>query len=326
MNFITELKRQLFYLLEKTNFGEGLVFFIKKRLGKLPEIDLTFPTSVNLEISSICNLSCVHCPSHHKSFKSRSKVHGLMKIEVFNKAMDEIDSHGTTRLALHKDGEPLLHPEIITILSRVKQHQPHYVTLITNAHFLTDEMGDAILNNRIDNIIFSIGAATHSFYEKIKGAGFDKMIDNILRFLKKREDFHPAPTVTVQIISLHEYPEMKEEIRQFIRFWKGKSVTVRIFDKLNWGVFDIAHDSVKRYPCPSLWRDLFVHWDAKVSACCIDWDQSLEVGDFNEHTLAEIWSGHKIQQYRQAHINKQFASLSLCEKCNFWSKISRIDL
>ncbi|HLN52398.1 MAG TPA: radical SAM protein [Lentimicrobium sp.] len=302
-----------------------MVFLIKKKLGKLPVVDLTFPTSINLEISSLCNLSCMHCPSHLPLFKNMVKSHGLMKMEVFNKAMDEIDSHGTTRLALHKDGEPLLHPQIMTILNRVKKNQPHIVTLITNAHLLTDEICDAILKGRIDNIIFSIGASGEDFYKKIKGDGFDLVINNILRFLEKRENFNPAPTVTVQIVNLPEYPEMKAEIRQFKQFWKRKPVRVKVFDKLNWGIFDSEEEQLKRYPCPSLWRDLFVHWDAKVSACCIDWDQSIIVGDLKQQTMAEIWKGDKIRSYRSAHLKNQFSDIPLCEKCNFWSKISRLE-
>lgn len=326
MNFFPELKSIFFHFLEKTNVGKDLVFIVKKKLGKLPIVDLTFPTSINLEISSLCNLSCVYCPSHLPSLKQMAKTHGVMKKEVFNKAMDEIDSHGPMRLALHKDGEPLLHPHILDILSRVKQNQPHYVTLITNAQLLTDEISEAILNYHIDSIIFSIGAASSSFYEKIKGKGFELVIENILRFLKKRDVFHPVPLVNVQIINLPEYPEMKSEIELFRKYWKDKPVVVRVFDKLNWGVFDSKEIKIKRYPCPSLWRDLFVHWDGKISACCMDWDQSLSLGNLNEQTLTEAWNGVKIKAYRQAHLNNQFTMLPLCEKCNFWNTITRLDM
>lgn len=326
MNPFPELKDKIFYFLTKTNAGEGLVFYVKKTLGKLPVVDFNFPTSINLEITSLCNLTCIHCPSHLPSAKKRIKLHGLMKMDIFNKAMNEIDSHGITRLALHKDGEPLLHPEILTILSRVKQNQPHFVTLITNGHLLTDEIADAILMNRIDSILFSIGAASRSFYEKVRGSGFERVSDNILRFLKNRENFQPAPTVTVQIINLPEFPEMEAEIRQFKKVWKGKPVIVMVYDKLNWGIFDSGVGKIKRYPCPSLWRNIFVHWDGKVSACCIDWDQSLGIGDLSEQTIAEIWSGAEIKAYREAHVNKDFTALHLCRHCNYWSTVSRLDM
>jgi radical SAM protein with 4Fe4S-binding SPASM domain len=321
-----EIKDKLFYFLENTDIGEGLVVYVKKKLGRLPVVDLSFPTSINLEITSLCNLSCIHCPSHLSSAVKNRKPHGLMTMGLFSKAMDEIDSHGITRLALHKDGEPLLHPEILTILSRVKQNQSHFVTVITNGQLLTDEISDALLNNHIDSIMFSIGAASRSFYEKVRGSGFELVSDNIQRFLKKCEKYQPQPIVTVQIINLPEFPEMEAEIRQFKNFWKRKPVTVMVYDKLNWGLFDSDVSKIERYPCPSLWRNMFVHWDAKVSACCIDWDQSLVIGDLNEQTIAEIWSGDEIRAYRQAHVNKHFSAYKLCKRCNYWSTISRLDM
>jgi len=326
VNRFPELKDKIFYFLEKTNVGVELVFQVRKKLGRLPVVDFTFPTSINLEITSLCNLSCVHCPSHLSSAAKNPKSHGLMTMGLFNKAMDEIDSHGITRLALHKDGEPLLHPEILTILSRVKQNQPHFVTLITNGQLLTNEISDALLNNHIDSILFSIGAASRSFYEMVRGSGFELVLDNIQKFLKRREKFQPQPIVTVQIINLPELPEMEAEIRQFKKFWEREPVTVMVYDKLNWGLFDSAVSKIKRYPCPSLWRNLFVHWDAKVSACCIDWDQSLVIGNLNEQTIADIWSGDEVRAHRQAHVNNQFSVYKLCKRCNYWSTISRLDM
>lgn len=325
MNILSELKGQLVYFLEKTNIGQAIVFFVKKKLGKLPAIDLNFPTSVHLEISSLCNLSCIHCPSHLPQYKEWGKTHGIMQLGLFNRAMDEIDQRGVTRLALHKDGEPLLHPEINTILNRVKKNQTHYVTLITNGHLLTDEVADAILDNHIDSIIFSIGAASASFYEKVRGKGYEKVLDNISSFLNKREEFHHKPAITVQIINLPEFPEMKTEIEKFKQFWKGKPVKVMVFEELNWGVFDTCEASIDRYPCPSLWRNLFVHWDGKVSPCCMDWNQSLTLGNLNNQSLAEIWTGEKIKDFRKAHLKNEFAALPLCGNCNYWCTVTRLE-
>ncbi len=318
------LKNNLTHYLEKTNIREELVFQVKKALRRLPAVDLRFPTSVNLEISSLCNLACVHCPSHLHSTIKNIKSHGLMSMALFNKAMDEIDANGTIRLALHKDGEPLLHPEIVTILHRVKQNVPHFVTLITNGQLLTDEITDALLINHIDSIIFSIGASSRPFYEKVRGSGFELVLDNIRRFLLKIEKHQIKPRVTVQIINLPEFPDMKEEIERFKKFWEGKPVSVMVYEKLNWGVFNSGIAKMHRYPCPSLWRNLFVHWDANVSACCIDWDQSLVVGDLNENTISGIWSGDKIRALRKAHVDHEFSAYKLCRQCNYWSTISRL--
>lgn len=319
------LKDQLFHVLTKTRYGEQLVFFFKKMAGRLPVVDLSFPLSVSIELSSVCNLSCVHCPSHLPSLSFRAKPHGMMKLSLFYKAMDELDEHGPMALALHKDGEPLLHPDILKILGRVKQGRPHHVTLITNGHFFSEGIQEAVLREGIDEVLFSIGAASTSFYEKIRGEGFDRIVGNIIRFIGEVKRYHPGPQVTVQIVRLPEYWETEYEIREFCRFWGEKGVHVMVYDKLNWGVFESPASRIRRYPCPSLWRTLFVHWDGKISACCIDWDQSLSIGNLKDQTIASAWSGDMLRNQRQLHLNGQFGSLELCRTCNFWSTVSRVD-
>jgi radical SAM protein with 4Fe4S-binding SPASM domain len=322
---VAQSARQSFFdFLTKTDAGNRLMFSGRRVLGRLPVIDYGFPASISLETSGICNLGCIHCPSHHPYFALRAKKGELMPLSLFSRLMDEIDAHGTRILSLHKDGEPLLHPHIIGILDRVKKNQDHKVTLITNGHFLSAEIGQAILKSRIDIVLFSIGAGSRTFYEKVRGAGYVTVIDNIQRFLELRKYSAWKPAVIVQIICLPEYPEMKEEIRHFRKFWKNREVEVNVYDKLTWGILEAEPVKIKRYPCISLWRNIFINADGKASACCIDWDESLVIGDANRQTIAETWAGEKIRELRRIHREKNEDTLSLCRTCNYWSTVSRL--
>ncbi|PLX32354.1 MAG: hypothetical protein C0600_02880, partial [Ignavibacteria bacterium] len=105
--------------------------------------------------------------------------HGHMNLDLFQRLMDEIDAHGARHIALHKDGEPLLHPDIISMLERVKARHEHHVYLTTNAQRMEPNVIDAILRARIDTVNFSIGAASEEFYGKVRGCGFKRVIENI---------------------------------------------------------------------------------------------------------------------------------------------------
>jgi radical SAM protein with 4Fe4S-binding SPASM domain len=61
-----------------------------------------------------------------------------------------------------------------------------------------------------------------------------------------------------------------------------------------------------------------VNSDGKVSACCIDWNQQLLIGDVNLQSIAEIWKDKPLQKLRQMHINHKEKELPLCDKCNYW--------
>ena len=59
--------------------------------------------------------------------KASHRKYEHMDIDQFDQLMDEIDQWGERLVALHKDGEPLLHPKILYILDRVKKNINHNI-------------------------------------------------------------------------------------------------------------------------------------------------------------------------------------------------------
>jgi len=260
-----------------------------------------------------------------KEFKGEVRRFGIMEPDLFEKLMSEIDKHGCRRIALHKDGEPLLHPKIIQILERVKRNNNHIVYLTTNAHKLTDEVSKALLSNKIDVVNFSIGAASKEFYEKVRGKNFEKVINNILHFLDLRKQSEWKPRVLVQIINLPQFQEMKSEIKKFRKFWSKFDVEIQEWENLTWGIFDYKDAGKKRYPCYSLWESMVVNSDGLVSACCMDWRQKLITGNTNNQKMQEIWKGKQLRGLREIHIENKEKELSACATCNYWAWQERLD-
>lgn len=310
--------------LNSSNAGRELLFLYKKYADKIPTIDMNFPELISLEIASSCNLSCVHCPPHLREYKDEVRKFGIMDMQLFEKCMDEIDENGNRSIALHKDGEPLLHPKIIEILERVKKNNEHTVYITTNAHPLKENISEAILKNKIDVVNFSIGAATEEFYNKVRGKNFNKVIDNIKLFLELREKSEWKPKVLVQIIDLPKFPEMKNEIKAFKKYWSAYNVQIQEWKELTWGVFESEESNIKRYPCYSLWESTFINSDGKSSACCMDWQQKLLTGDANIATIKEIWHGELQNKLRKMHIEKRENELPICPTCNYWSWQARL--
>ncbi len=318
------IQKNIIQSLSNSSFGHEFIYQAKKVTGRLPEPDYDFPQHISLEISSFCNLSCVHCPPQSPDYKEYHRKKGNMDISLFDRVMEEIDLQGSRHIALHKDGEPLLHPEISYILKRVKKNQNHIVYLTTNAHRLTSHIGKEILENQINVINFSIGAHSEKFYNKVRGRGFARVIKNIHAFLEFVKASDWKPDILVQIINLPEFEEMKEEIRKFKEYWSSYDVGLQIWEKLNWGIFETKQTKIKRYPCYSLWKYIFVNSDGSASPCCMDWKQDLLVGDANTQTISEIWQDSQIKELRQKHINGQENSIPICDKCNYWSWLPRI--
>lgn len=312
------MKEQLISILRKSGTGNRLFYGVKKIMGRLPVPDMNFPELISLEVSSICNLSCIHCPPQLRQFKDERRKHTHISFDLFCRMMDEIDKYGNRRIALHKDGEPLLHPQIAGILKRVKQNRRHIVYLTTNAHFLTKEISDEILRNKIDVINFSIGAASDDFYKKVRGKNYPQVIENIQYFLKAASENSFKPKVIAQIINLPELEGMNEEIERFKEMWKSFNVEVSVWDKLSWGVFDDNAKFGYRYPCYSLWDSFYVNSNGVVTACCMDWKQELVLGHADESTIAEMWKGELLKNLRMSHLSKQNELPGACVECNYW--------
>lgn len=314
-----EIKKIISSSLRSSNIGREILFQYKKLAGKIPNPDMEFPELISLEVASSCNLSCIHCPPYLKEFKDEVRKFGIMDFELFNKLMDEIDNNGKRSIALHKDGEPLFHPKIIEILQRVKKNKNHTVYVTTNAHPLKENVSAAILENKIDVVNLSIGAASEEFYQKVRGKNFNKVIDNIKLFLELREKSNWKPKVLVQIIELDQFPEMQNEIDAFKKYWSHFDVELQIWKQLTWGVFENKDVQIKRYPCYSLWDSTFINSDGKASACCMDWQQKLLTGDANQNSIKEIWQSDLQKNLRKMHIEKRENDLPVCPTCNYWS-------
>lgn len=65
---------------------------------------------------------------------------------------------------------------------RTKQVRTHHATLITNGHFFPEEIQEAVLLGGINDVLFSVGAASFSFYKKVRGDRFDRVMDSIPQF------------------------------------------------------------------------------------------------------------------------------------------------
>jgi radical SAM protein with 4Fe4S-binding SPASM domain len=252
-----------------------------------------------------------------ESYKTLVRNHNNIDINLFNKIMVEIDIQGKRQIALHKDGEPLLHPNIIEILARVKRNNQHTVYLTTNGHLLKADIIHSILENKIDVINFSIGAESEEFYSKVRGRGFKKVISNIKSFLTSIEKSIWKPKVIVQIIDLKEYEEMNEEIIAFKKFWDNYDVEIEVWKKLTWGTFENIKFSY-RYPCYSLWNSFNINSNGIVTACCMDWKQDLIIGNSEDKTIEEIWKDNLLNNLREKHVLGEEESIEMCINCNYW--------
>ncbi len=77
-----------------------------------------FPLTLSVETSSLCNLNCRMCPSR----KGSNVEKGNMTFYTFLKIINEFSfKRPQSSLILHKDGEPFMNPNLLSMIEYVKK-------------------------------------------------------------------------------------------------------------------------------------------------------------------------------------------------------------
>jgi len=302
----------------KRYFQEGTLSFFKSSLIE-EAIKNRSLLMLNIEPTNDCNLSCMVCPR-----KKSKRIVGYMDFGLFKKVIDDIKKIGSVViLNFHKDGESLLHPQIIDMIRYAKHSGvAEIIHMNTNALLLDLDMSKRLLDSGIDDITFSIDANTRETFRRLKGKDMLLQVENNIKsFVDLRRSLGlDKPFVRSKIM---EFELNREEVGSFMEKWKTIVDEVQITEVHDWSEAIRNVVTVKnpldRFPCIFLRYSLAINWDGSVSLCCVDWDCETFAGNVKDSSLKEIWLGNIMKGYRRTHIEGNFEKIPLCDKCKIWS-------
>lgn len=277
--------------------------------------DPVLPKRIGVEITDRCNMNCKRCPA--KKITTESDI----SLNIIKKITDEINGAIIPReFALHKMGEPLLNKDLNKISEMIKSaNRKNKIFLATNGVLLSKSF-DILLSGKIDVVEISLSAVRSDTFFKNKG--FDSLHElesDIKELINLRDNYYKnKPHIILQIIKTID---TLGEIDEFIQKWSSYPVKLNVTMEENWKGYckntytDSWVKGIERYPCHYLWAYPQINVDGSVSACPTDWDKKLLIGDIRKETLKNIWTGEKINRFRQMHINKEYGP---CKDCNSW--------
>jgi len=291
---------------------------LKNLLKRRRELHPDFPTRINVEPTSACNMNCNICPRH----KTTKKV-GHMDFELFCRIIDQIAPHPQAEIRFHKDGEPLLHSRILDMIAYARGKAPrNTLDMATNGLLLSGDKARGLIEAGLDVLLVSINAAKAETYRIIRNSDeFERVRQNVIDFVELKKQMNASkPLVKLQLVVTDE---TRGEIDQFKSMWAPYDVHPVLAPYINWGgeVSDAAPlpDFRHRYPCNFLWNVFSIDWDGEATFCNVDYSKLGVVGRLTDETIKEIWKGEKMEHYRRLHLEDQFAEPPLCGRCNYWS-------
>jgi len=278
-----------------------------------------FPLYLLIEPTSICNLRCIMCFQIDKTFGGEKSFMGRMDLELFKNVIDQAHEGGTKAITLASRGDPTLNKNLGSMLEYMKGKFLE-VKLNTNGILLNDELSRSILANEVTDLVFSIDSYERENYEEIrKKAKFDKVVANIKRFMKIRDEEFPDHRTTVRVSGVKV--DQKQNKDKFNDFWAqlvDYNALVEIQER--WDTYNNSPlPSEMLLPCGDLFERMYIWWDGKVNPCDVDYKSTLEVGDVSQESIKDIWNGSKYSALRRKHLQGLRGEYSVCAKCDAWT-------
>ena len=271
------------------------------------------PVEYIVETTAKCNLYCPMCPREtHKQPKED------MPDQIFERLVQGAARTGEHMMLIGL-GEPFMDRKIF---DRIEFCQRHGVAtlLSTNGTFLDEAMAQRLLDSSLQHITLSFdGASKETFEYYRKGARFEKVRDNFVRFCRMKHARGAKLQIVVQMVRM---PGNTHEVRDFLRFWSQIEGVdqVRIKeDETNLvqpGKSPRATSLTRR--CHYLWRGaMYVKHDGRVFPCCQSYALDGEpVGDLREQPLEDIFNSDEMRRLRRAHTQGRAVEIDMCARCS----------
>ncbi|MBF0323939.1 MAG: radical SAM protein [Alphaproteobacteria bacterium] len=317
-------------LYELCNVGDS-----RHKMANLPD----FPRMIDIELTNLCNFRCLMCPTGNRSMQ---RDQGFMADEVFYKVLEDIRGRNIA-LRFIRWGEPLMHPNLLPFL-RAAKAQGVLLHLNTNGSHLTEEIAQALLDIQVDSIKFSFQGVDQQSYREMRNIDYFESLIEKVEMLNRLRGNSPVPFIQLSTTITYETPEMVEAFRQRLAPLADMlNVGRTSFDWLDLKAVRLkpaevdmlmrlrdAESLVKVHPeCPEVFDKLSINFDGKVTACCMDSDNLMVIGNVLEETVAQLWTNEKMTQYRIKLADMRHDEMELCRNCwdthSLWSPAVKKD-
>ena len=270
------------------------------------------PVEYIVETTAKCNLYCPMCPR-----ETHLQPKEDMTDAVFERLVRESGA-SAEHMMLIGLGEPLLDR---AIFDRIEYCERHGVStlLSTNGTLLDEKAAERLLNTPIEHITLSFDGATKESFEYYrKGARFEKVRDNFVRFARMKHERRAKVQVVVQMVRMERNAG---EVDDFVKFWSAvpgvDQVRVKE-DETNLMQPEAGHRGEDwNHPCHYLWRGpVYVKHNGDVYPCCQSYMlDGAPVGNIGERPLEDIWNSGEMRHMRRLHVEGRAGEIDICSRC-----------
>ena len=191
-------------------------------------------TGLSLELSSRCQLDCPLCVRHAISPEFPRLAMPAAVLDAVLPYLPPLEA-----LDLTGWGEPLLHPQFPEFLARIRRAFAGRLSFTTNGLLFRRELIEAVVDQGVDVICFSLDAAAAETYARVRpGADFGRLLSNLRELIAFRRSRHVERPQLFALFLLRR--DALEELPAFVRLAQALGLNGILFQQLT-GVFTDAH-------------------------------------------------------------------------------------
>jgi radical SAM protein with 4Fe4S-binding SPASM domain len=312
------------YFVRQRNVIAAMYSYLVSSMTGRPVIK-GMPVAINAELTNHCNLRCPEC-STGSGLMTRPK--GFMSETLFDKMISELEPY-LYNINLYFQGEPMLHPGFFHFLKKCANLR---TMVSTNGHFLSEENAEKLASSGLKKLVISLDGMDQPVYSLYRVNGdFKKVtkgiqnvsdavkrnsspLEVVIQFLVNKNNEHQIGKVRKFADRMNAELKLKSmqiiKKDDFIKWLPAESRFSRYENKCN--TYTIKNSYPDR--CARLWLNPVISWDGRVLPCCFDKDADHVMGDLNEDSFWEIWTGPKYRTFRKSILSGR-RMIDICRNC-----------
>ena len=293
-----------------------------------------------VELINSCNFRCSFCPQ-----TTLQRPQKPMDFELAQKVVRDLADMGHHHpIRVHLLGEPLLYPRFFDFVDYAHE-MGQRILLATNGSRFEPETVAGIMRTGLDEMVVSLNTPDETLYNEQRGTTvpYEEYLAGIERMIQAVASGGAPPTTRINV--LYDYtraddPEELARVRSIANDWirvvreatgedlpdaeeavsleKGKTTLMALGEgiELQWTSYHGWGEGKppKEHFCSYPWRQLAVLVDGNTTACCVDAEGEIVLGNVTEKSVEEIWNGPELNRLR-AGFERSRAVTPRCARC-----------